>query len=455
MSARDERHSARILVVDDDENLRLILSDRLLNMGHQVREADSLAAALKCLSEDSFQLLFLDVYLPDQANLEGLRQIRQDWPTLPIIVMTAHGTIDLAVIAMKEGAYDFVTKPMDFKRLGVVVDRALESSQLRTEISYLRRAADAPFHDIVGEQGGLKASLDLARQVADSDATVLLRGETGTGKEVVARAIHRLSSRRDRPFVVANCAAIPRELMESEMFGHRRGAFTGAVADQAGFFEAAGGGTLLLDEIGDLDLDLQAKILHVLEDGSYRKVGSTSLQRNRARVIASTHQPLEKMMEEGRFREDLFYRLNVFPIELPALRERLEDIPDLARHFLKRTWTRHPDQLPRLTPEAVEALRSHPWQGNLRELRNCMERVALTVGDDRITAESLAPLLHRRVDTRTTGAAASLKDLERKAIVEALARHDGNRTRAAEALGIGRRTLQNKLKLYGLAEESL
>ena len=292
---------AHVLLVDDDSNLLMIVSDRLTNAGYRISQASNLREALELLERESFHLVLLDIYLPDQNGLEGLRKIRAGHASLPVIIMTAHGTIDMAVEAMKEGAYEFITKPLDLKRLRMLVERAIESNQLRTEIDYLRRATDEPFIEIIGKRTGLSAAMDLAERVAGSDTTVLLRGETGTGKEVIARAIHRLSPRRHRPFVVANCAAIPRELMESEMFGHTKGAFTGAVADHAGFFETAGNGTLLLDEVGDLNMDLQAKILRVLEDGSYRKVGSSTTLYNRARIIASTHQPLEKLMEEGRF----------------------------------------------------------------------------------------------------------------------------------------------------------
>jgi len=292
----DTDQQVRILVVDDDDQLRVILADRLSAMGHQVSQTASLAEGLALLERETCHLVCLDVYLPDQQGLEGLRRLRELQPQLPVIMMTAHGTIDLAVEAMKHGAYDFVTKPMNFNRLDLLVTRVLENTQLRTEVDYLRRAADAPYSDIVGGDTGLREVMEQVRRVAASSATVLLRGETGTGKEVIARAIHRLSPRRQKPFVVANCAAIPRELMESEMFGHVRGAFTGAVGTRAGFFETAGGGTLLLDEIGDLDHDLQAKILRVLEEGSYRKVGATTMQQNRSRVIASTHQPLEQLM---------------------------------------------------------------------------------------------------------------------------------------------------------------
>lgn len=444
---------ANILVVDDDVNQRMILQDRLNNMGLRVSQASSVAEALVQLGRESYQLVLLDVYLPDQQRLEGLARIHERFSTLPVIIMTAHATVDLAVEAMKQGAYDFVTKPLDFRRLGSVVERAIESSQLRTEVSYLRRAADRPFSDIVGEQTGLRQTMNLARRVAASDTTVLLRGETGTGKEVIARAIHRLSPRREKAFVVADSAAVPRELMESEMFGHVRGAFTGAVADHAGFFETAGSGTLLLDEIGDLNHDLQAKILRVLEDGSFRKVGSSSTLHNRARVIASTHQPLESLMEKGRFREDLFYRLNVFPIELPPLRARKDDIPALARHFLRlSSGGREFDEL-ELSAGAVNALMEHPWWGNLRELRNCMERLAITVPRPKIEEDDVMLLLHRRPDREESLLVRPLRDLEQEVIRTALRRFNGNRTKTAEALGIGRRTLQNKLKLYGMADD--
>jgi DNA-binding NtrC family response regulator len=445
---------ARILVVDDDDNIRLIITDRLANLGYQVDQSSSLEECVDHLTRESYQLLLLDMYLPDQQGVEGLVLLRQRFPSLPIILMTAHGTIDLAVEAMKEGAYDFVTKPLDFKRMSALVERAIESNQLRTEIQYLRRTTDAPFIDIVGDQTGLKTTMGLVRKVADSNTTVLLRGETGTGKEVIARAVHRLSSRRDKAFVVANCAAIPRELMESEMFGHTRGAFTGAVSNHAGFFETAGNGSLLLDEIGDLNLDLQAKILRVLEDGSFRKVGSSTTLHNRARLIASTHQPLEELMEDGRFREDLFYRLNVFPIELPALRERKEDIPSLAIHFLRLTSPDRQLDKSAVSKSALQALADHPWPGNIRELRNCIERLALIVPDRPINADDVQSLLLQRPARKSSFPAQPLKDLEEQAIRAALDQFGGNRTKAAKALGIGRRTLQNKLKQYGLAGES-
>ena len=444
---RDDR-CARILVVDDDVNLRLILGDRLRAMGYEVVEADSLAAAREVLATASVQLICLDVYLPDQRDLEGLREIGETHPGLPVVILTAHGSIDLAVRAMREGAYDFITKPVDFDRLDLVLGRAIERSELRSEVDYLRRASDEPFSEIIGADGGLRAVMEQVRKVAPTDSTILLRGETGTGKEVVARAIHRLSPRSRRPFVVANCAAIPRELMESEMFGHGRGAFTGAVSDHAGFFETAGGGTLHLDEIGDLNLDLQAKILRVLEEGTFRRLGTSTELRNRARVIASTHQPLERFMAEGRFREDLFYRLDVFPIELPPLRERREDLAALAEHFLAKSGGRH-----HLAADALEALRAHPWRGNLRELRNCMERLAITVEGESIGAADLRPLLHRRDPGAGDLPALPLREIEEQAIRAALERHGGNRTHAAEALGIGRRTLQMKLKQLGFEEE--
>lgn len=446
---------AHVLLVDDDSNLLMIVSDRLMNAGYRVSQASNLREALELLERESFHLVLLDIYLPDQNGVEGLMKIKARNASLPVIIMTAHGTIDMAVEAMKEGAYEFVTKPLDLKRLGMLVERAIESNQLRTEIDYLRRATDEPFIEIIGKRTGLKIAMDLAERVAGSDTTVLLRGETGTGKEVIARAIHRLSPRRHRPFVVANCAAIPRELMESEMFGHTRGAFSGAVAEHAGFFETAGTGTLLLDEIGDLNMDLQAKILRALEDGSYRKVGSTTTLYNRARIIASTHQPLEKMMEEGRFREDLFYRLNVMPITIPPLRERTEDIPEFAMHFLRIYAQGNSAHGTVLTEDAIAVLKSHPWRGNLRELRNCMERLAITASGRAIDAGDVRQLLHHRPPEERELPVRRLEETERQAIIAALEKFDGNRTRTAEALGIGRRTLQNKLKQYRIPERGI
>lgn len=453
MPPKEGRESAaHILLVDDDANLRMIVSDRLTSAGYRISQAPSLRAGLDALASESFHLVLLDIYLPDQSGLEGLREIRARYPSLPVIIMTAHGTIDLAVEAMKEGAYEFVTKPLDFKRLGLLVERAIESGQLRAEIDYFRRAADEPFAEIVGRRTGLREAMDLAERVAALDTTVLLRGETGTGKEVIARYIHRISKRRHRPFLVANCAAIPKELMESEVFGHAKGGFTGAVAERAGYFETAGTGTLLLDEIGDLDLDLQSKILRVLEDGSFRKVGSTTMQYSRARILASTHQPLESLMESKRFREDLFYRLNVLPIVLPPLRERREDIPELAAHFLRIAMRGSHAQGTLLAEDAIAALREHPWRGNLRELRNVMERLAITMPGRSIGADDVRAILHHRPEETHQRPVRRLEDVEREAIIAALAKFGGNRTHTAEALGIGRRTLQMKLKEYGIAE---
>ena len=444
--------AARILVVEDDENLRIILSDRLVDGGYRVSQAASLAEALQVLDRDSCQLALLDIFLPDQSGLEGLKQIRDRFPSVPVIVMTAHGTIDMAVEAIKEGAYEFITKPLDFKRLGVLVERAIESFQLRTEVDYLRRAADKPFTAIIGERRGLRRAMELVRSVADSDTTVLLRGETGTGKEVIARAIRRLSSRRKRPFVVANCAAIPRELMESEMFGHVKGSFTNAISDHAGVFETAGNGTLLLDEIGDLNHDLQAKILRVLEDGSFKKVGGKTVQYSRARIIASTHQHLEKLMEEDRFREDLYYRLNVFPITLPPLRNRREDIPELARYFLRISSSGSRGRFTEIDDDAVAVLVDYPWPGNLRELKNFVERLAITMSGTTISADDVKILLRQSATGKPEFQVRPMREIEKQAIIAALDKFDGNRTKAADALGIGRRTLQNKLKSYGMSD---
>jgi len=431
----------------------MIVSDRLRRSGYLPAEAASIAQAERLLAEENYQLVLLDIFLPDQEKLEGLESIKEAHPLIPVIVMTAHGTIDLAVEAMKQGAYEFITKPIDFKRLGVLIERAIESHELKSEVSYLRKIAFEPFGGMIGQDSGLDDAMELARQVAPTDTTVLLRGETGTGKEVMARAIHFMSERSDRTFVVANCAAIPRELMESEMFGHVKGAFTGAINDHTGFFESAGRGTLLLDEIGDLDMALQAKILRALEEGAFKKVGSNTVLYNRARVIASTHQPLEELIEKGEFRRDLFYRINVFPIHLPPLRERKGDILKLTHHFIQLYTRKLGRRDIELDKSAEGELRKHSWPGNVRELKNCMERVVLTVTGSRITADDVAPLLNHRLSHSASTPVRPLKDLERMAIEAALAKFKGNRTKAAKALGIGRRTLQNKLKLYSESEK--
>ncbi len=444
--------AARILVVEDDESLRMIITDRLADMGYRVSQASSLREAFEELDRESCQLVLLDIFLPDQSGLEGLKEMRGIFPSMPVLVMTAHGTIDMAVEAMREGAYEFVTKPLDFKRLGVLVQRAIESFQLRTEVDYLRRAADEPFTLIVGERTGLRSVMELVRQVADSDSTVLLRGETGTGKEVVARKICRLSKRGKKPFVVANSAAIPRDLMESEMFGHVKGSFTGAIADRAGVFETAGDGTLLLDEIGDLDYNLQAKILRVLEDGSFRRIGAKAPQSSRARILASTHQNLERLIEEKRFREDLYYRLNVFPITIPPLRHRREDIPDFAKFFLQLATRGGRGGLTEISDDAIDVLVDYPWPGNVRELKNLMERLAITMSGRTIKADDARTYLGQARIAKPEIVVRPMVELEKQAIIEALDKYNGNRTIAAAALGISRRTLQNKLKSYGMPD---
>lgn len=444
--------AARILVVEDDENLRMIITDRLSNMGYRISQASSLKDAIGELGQEICQLVLLDIFLPDQSGLEGLKKIRELLPSMPVIVMTAHGTIDMAVEAMREGAYEFVTKPLDFKHLEVLVQRAIERFQLRTEIDYLRRAADEPFTLLVGENTGLKSVMELVRQVADSDTSVLLRGETGTGKEVIARQILKHSARVKRPFIVANCAAIPRELMESEMFGHVKGSFTGAIADRAGVFEAAGDGTLLLDEIGDLDYALQAKILRVLEDGSFRKIGGKAPQSSRARIIASTHQNLERLIEDKRFREDLYYRLNVFPITIPPLRHRREDIPDLARTFLHTGDTRSRGAMTEIDEDGIAVLLEYPWPGNVRELKNLMERLAITMPGRRISADDVSLYLGQHSLKKKEFVVRTMAEIEKQAIIETLDHFDGNRTRASGALEISRRNIQNKLKSYGMAD---
>ncbi len=454
MSRSEKRKNgiARILVVEDDENLRMIISDRLANMGYRISQAGSLGEAVEELDRESCQLTLLDIFLPDQSGLEGLRKIRDRFRSMPVIVMTAHGTIDMAVEAIKEGAYEFVQKPLDFKHLEVLVHRAIERFQLRTEVDYLRRVADEPFNLIIGEKTGLKGVMELVYQVADADTTVLLRGETGTGKEVIARKIRKLSARGKRPFVVADCAAIPKDLMESEMFGHLKGAFTGAIADRAGVFETAGDGTLLLDEIGDMKYELQAKILRVLEDGSYRKLGAKAPQSSRARILASTHQNLERLIDEKQFREDLYYRLNAFPITIPPLRHRREDIPDLARFFLHAGAKGDPGKLTEIDDDGITVLVDYPWPGNVRELKNFMERLAITMAGRTISANDVSSYLGRQRTGKQEFEVRPLREMEKQAIAAALDKFEGNRTKAAEALEISRRGLQNKLKLYGMAD---
>jgi len=435
-----------ILIVDDDPGFRRLLETILSGEGFALESAGTVADALRAGARKQFHLVLTDLKLPDGDGLSVLRWFREHAPETPVIMITAFGTVTSAVEAMKLGAVDYIGKPLASPdELRMVVRRTLEQWRIVQERDLLREQEAARFQctSLIARDPKTQRILELAAKVAPTDSTVLLSGESGTGKEVLARCIHQNSARAQRAFVAVNCAALAPTLVESELFGHEKGAFTGAAAQHAGRFERAHAGTLFLDEIGELDGSLQVKLLRVLQERTFERVGGTRQITVDVRVIAATNRDLKRLVAESRFRDDLYYRLNTFPIDIPPLRERPGDIPILAEMFLKRSATKLGKALPALAPEALDLLKSYSWPGNVRELENMMERLAILCGD-RVEAADL-PLAG-------AGTAQPVRwtDIERHAIEEALAANGGNRTLAARQLGISVRTLQYRLKSYGI-----
>jgi two-component system, NtrC family, response regulator AtoC len=438
-----------ILIVDDDEGFRALMDTILQGEGYETEIAASVAGALAAGARRSFNLVVTDLNLTDGSGLDVLRYWKQEMPDIPVVVITGFGTVSSAVEAMKMGAVDYLGKPLSSPdELRLVVRKALDHKQAERELDLFREQANARFScsDLIASDPAMLRVVELVRKVAPTQATVLISGESGTGKEVIARCIHRNSSRRDRVFVPLNCAALSPTLIESELFGHERGAFTGAVGQHAGRFERAAGGTLFLDEIGELDAGLQAKLLRVLQERTFERVGGTRQVTADVRILAATNRNLKQSVAEGKFREDLYYRLNTFPIEIPPLRDRPSDIRRLARFFLDRAAGELNKGGLSISPEAETVLMSYSWPGNVRELQNTMERVAILsdgiVEPDDLPVTSAGP-------TRPV----LFKDIERSAIEQALAENHGNRTRAAKQLGISLRTLQYRLKEYNLQSE--
>ncbi|MEJ5368441.1 MAG: sigma-54 dependent transcriptional regulator [Bryobacteraceae bacterium] len=452
----------RILVVDDDESLRQVMSMQLEEMGYAALTAASGEEALRLLANEPVSLVITDYRMPGMSGLELLARIRADFPLLPVIMITAFGSIGNAVEAIKAGAFDYISKPIDFDQLGIAVRRALEHHELLEEVQSLRSMLDRKFgfEAIIGRSKPLLRVLEQAARAAQSRATVLIRGETGTGKELLARAIHANSPRRGKPFVTINCGAIPKELIESELFGHVRGSFTGAVAHKLGRAEAADGGTLFLDEVGELAPEHQVKLLRLVQEGEIEKVGSPAARKVDVRIIAATHRNLEALVEDGQFREDLYYRLSVIPLELPPLRERGEDIAELAGYFFLQCRERHGRPNLVLPTSLLPYFQNWHWPGNVRELENVIERLVVLAPGDRITVDDLPEYLRRprepaaALSIELPPQGISLENVERSLILEALRRSDWNQSQAARLLDISRKTLIYRMEKFGLRRES-
>jgi two-component system response regulator AtoC len=442
----------RVLVVDDEEGIRSFISEVLEGEGLRVTQAADGEAAARLLARESFHLLLTDLKMPRMDGMTLLRKVRAEQPEMEVIVLTAHGTVETAVEAMKLGAFDYLGKPLSGPdELRLLVSRALERRRLREEQQRLAPSHDEP-PGVVAQDPAMLAMLAQLKKVAVTDATVLLLGESGTGKEVTAQVVHRESRRSHGPFVAVNCAALSETLLESEMFGHEKGAFTGAAAVRRGRFELADGGTLFLDEVAELRSPLQAKLLRVLQEQRFERVGGTRTIEVDVRIIAATNRDLGEEMRAGRFREDLYHRLAVFPIRLPPLRERLGDVVPLARHLLVRVARQLGRPAFQLDDAAQAALVGYTWPGNVRELANVLERAGILADGQTITKDLLVLGLPSLAGTAPEPASAegTLEELEKQAIRRALAATGGNRKQTAARLGIGLRTLYDKLRAYGI-----
>ncbi len=444
-----------VLVVDDDRTGRETLAEYIAEAGYKVRSAATGVEALEILRQEEIDIVLTDLKMPGMDGLELLRRAKHIRPDVFVILITAFATVDTAVAAMKDGAYDYIMKPINLHELRVLLDRASQSRDLLIENEILRdRLAEKyDFSNIIGTSAPMQKVYDLIRQVADTRAVVLIEGESGTGKELVANAIHANSGRRDRPFIKVNCAALPETLLESELFGHERGAFTGALEQRKGRFELADGGTIFLDEIADLSPGTQAKLLRVLQNYEFERVGGSRTLHVDVRVIAATNANLAERVEQGLFRQDLYYRLRVVPIELPPLRERMDDIPLLVSHFVRMFSRREGKDIRGVSAEAMNILTTYMWPGNVRELQNCIENMVVMSTGTMLGSELLPADMQKKavaIDEGGFPIGLSMRQIEEKAIRETLASVGGNRKRAAEILNISLRTLHRKITEYGI-----
>jgi DNA-binding NtrC family response regulator len=444
-----DRRNIDLLVVDDDEEFRSTMARMFSRRGFEVREAADGETALAAADRRVFDVAILDMKMPGLSGITLLERFKTGHSECEVIVLTGQGTIEIAVQAMKLGAYDFLTKPFPLRQLERLIEKAYERGQLRKENLRLRTLLERsqPKSEMVGQSSAMQEVFRLIERAGPSDKAILIQGESGTGKELVARALHQCSTRADKPMVVINCAALPEALLESELFGHEKGAFTGAVSAKAGLFETADGGTVFIDEIGEMPRALQAKLLRVLEDGSLRRVGSLKERRVNVRLLAATNRDMEEEVAEGRFREDLYYRINVMSLELPPLRERTGDIPLLVTHFLGPDWE--------IENQAMRLIRRFPWPGNVRQLINAIERAKI-MADERIVHVRDLPrdVIHLRV-SESSSASDDLEYIERAKVVEVLRRVRGNKSRAAHALGVDRRKIYRLIEKYRVQDSEL
>lgn len=449
----------RILIAEDEDTVCHVMEAVLRKQGYETSSVSNAEDAIEVLQRSPVDLIVTDLHLPGASGIELLKKARRIYSDTTVIVMTAYGTIQSAVEAMKAGAYDYLTKPVHPYELTALVSRALEHRKLTEELDVLRNCLEKRygFENIIGSSESLKRTLDVAARVAGTDVTVLLHGETGTGKELIAKAIHFRSPRRDHAFVTVNCGSIPRELLESELFGHTKGSFTGAVSHKKGKAEVADGGTILLDEIGEMPLELQVRVLRLIQERQIEKIGATSPITLDVRIIAATHRDLGAMVKAGSFREDLYYRLMVIPIEIPPVRERREDIPQLVEHFFARCRTKHARPELTLSYDVLHRLCNYDWPGNVRQLENAIERIVLLARGSEIVLHDLPDFL-QAVETSSEllpsalpEAGMSLGAMEREVILRALRKFGGNRSRAAAFLQLSRRTLAYRLEKYGIS----
>jgi len=443
-----------VMVVDDEKNIRAGLGKAIELDGHNVLLAEDGQRALETLEEEEVDLIIADLKMPRVSGEELLRRVVESYPTLPVIILTGHGTIETAVQAMRDGAYDFLTKPVNLDRLSLLVKRALSTRELALQHRALQEELQQKrqFANIIGKSAEMKRIFDIVRQVAPTKASVLITGESGVGKELIADALHNMSNRQEKPFIKVHCAALSESLLESELFGHEKGSFTGAVARKRGRFELAHMGSIFLDEIGEIDQSVQIKILRVLQEKTFERVGGEQTLEVDVRIISATNKDLKHEIERGNFREDLYYRLNVVNIHIPPLRERKEDIPLLVSGFIKEFATENGKPVEGIDPKARALLYNYSWPGNVRELRNSIESAVVMSKGTIITPDDLPPSIAADSESNYVRIqlGATMADAEKELIRANLAANRGNKSRTAEVLGIGRKTLHRKLAEYGM-----